>query len=82
MRGMIQSPGWPVADVLIGPGTVIDFSEPQWAGKIPPINTQALDDECYLFMKRHYESVGWGHLMGGPPPSPAITITTRPTKSK
>ena len=69
MRGMIQGPGWPVADTLIPGGTIIDFSLPQWAGRTPPINTQALDDACYQFMKQHYGGVGYGHLLGPPPPS-------------
>jgi hypothetical protein len=80
MRGMIQGPGWPVAEALIPGGTIIDFSEPRWAGMVPPINTQALDSECFEFMRRHYEAVGLGHLLGPPPPPPKRDLAGR-TKS-
>jgi hypothetical protein len=36
---------------------------------MPPINTQALDDACFQFMQQHYAGVGYGHLLGPPPPS-------------
>jgi hypothetical protein len=79
MRGMIQAPGWPVADALVPPGSVIDFTEPRWVGRIPPINTQPLDDACYEFMRQHYSSVGYGHLLGPPPP---LAANLTPTKRK
>jgi hypothetical protein len=57
--------------VLIGPGTEINTDDIAWsqlANVMPPIDAQALDDATYYVMRAHYTSVGYGHLMGGPPP--------------
>jgi hypothetical protein len=82
--------GFPFGSALIGPGTEINTDDIAWsqlANVMPPIDAQALDDATYQVMQQHYTSIGWGHLMGGPPlPSNQTkeeTVNkTKPAKSK
>jgi len=51
--------GWPVADRVIPPGTIIDTDKfDDWSvlakGKPPPIDAVAMDFEAYDLMMRHY----------------------------
>jgi hypothetical protein len=61
MRYQIVGHGWPIGDRLVPGGTVIDAASPDdWsrlaAGRVPPINTQALDKEAYdLLLATYYD---------------------------
>jgi hypothetical protein len=80
MRYRIGPRGFPVADQLIPPGTEIntdDIAGSRLAALVPPVDATPLDDACYQLMRRHYEGVGLGHLLGPPPPPSTPTSTKR-----
>jgi hypothetical protein len=71
MHYRIGPRGFPVGGALIGPGTEVDTGDIVWSQLVnvmPPIDAVPLDQATYLLMQQHYAGVGWGHLMGGPPP--------------
>jgi hypothetical protein len=66
MLYQLDSQGWPIGQHHIPGGTRIDTSLPEWrylADHIPPMNAQALDQNCYDVMAAKYP---YNRILTGP----------------
>lgn len=71
MRFQLTMHGWPIGDRLIPVGTIIDSRDnDDWSvlarGRMPPLNSMALDQEAYEVMSTHYRQHQHHLILTGP----------------